>query len=581
MKYLSDRVVIDPKICDGEPVIVGTQVSIRTILGHLALGKTQEDIVNNIPSLTISDIRASIEFMDRIVRRELEYDFWGESKVEEEQPEYTKVNRIWKHIEFGKEWEGCDTSILDDIKDSWFDHRKILLENSKEYNDFLTRLKREHAIETGIVERMYDLSRSITETLIKEGFDAALLSHDDSNIPTHALMKHLNDHLDAVDFVFDVVKTNRSLSISFIKELHQLVTRHQLHAEGRDQFGTRLKIQLLSGEFKMRENNPTREDGTKILYCPPEHVSSEMDNLLSIYNTLCEKDIHPLIIATWFHHAFTTIHPFQDGNGRVARLLASLIFIKNGFFPFTVLREDAKSKYIDGLESADKGNPQPLISYFAKVQRRNIQNALNLKGVSNSSLIEVQNILVTKIRDLRKKAEAEHQHFIEKSRNTVFEFCHSSLVELTEKLEKKLGKWAQVSIFNCPFFESKINDNGVKLTDYYFKQIVGYAKLHDYYFNRTLPKAWVAINIQLSPDKKYRLVVTLHHYGYQRTTLAIGAFLELKYLENSDLLDSVLPLPIPPHVISISGDFSMKEKNINQFLENALTLSIGQIASEM
>ena len=199
--------------------------------------------------------------------------------------------------------------------------------------------------------------------------DRSYLSHGDTNVSKDELMNHLNDHLDAVDFVFDMVKENRPLSVSFIKQLHQLTTRHQESAEGRDQFGNKLKIPLLKGVFKERENNPTASDGTRILYCPPIHVNAEMDNLVKIYAQLVKLEINPLIIASWFHHAFVTIHPFQDGNGRVARLLTSLIFIKYGYFPFTVVREDAKVKYINALEKADLGEVQPLVSYFGAVQR--------------------------------------------------------------------------------------------------------------------------------------------------------------------------------------------------------------------
>ena len=45
--------------------------------------------------------------------------------------------------------------------------------------------------------------------------------------------------------------------------------------------------------------------------------------------------------AAWLHHRFTQIHPYQDGNGRVARALASLLFIKAGWFPVVVTRDDS------------------------------------------------------------------------------------------------------------------------------------------------------------------------------------------------------------------------------------------------
>ena len=290
-----------------------------------------------------------------------------------------EILRIWKPVALPQAWKKADTSVLDDIAASWFERRKKLRDDSTEYSNFLNRLKREHAIETGVVERLYDLKKGITETFIKEGFVKSFLSHGDTNIPEDDLISHLNDHLDSVNFVFDVVKENRPLSTSFIKELHQLVTRNQKHAEGRDSQGNKTQIELIKGKYKEWENNPTRKDGIKVLYCPPTQVASEMDNLISIYNQEVKTGQHPLILAAWFHHAFTTIHPFQDGNGRIARLLSSLIFIKFDYFPFTVLREEAKVRYFESLKKADSGEPNDLVRYFEKVQKRNIQKALNLK----------------------------------------------------------------------------------------------------------------------------------------------------------------------------------------------------------
>ncbi len=494
----------------------------------------------------------------------------------------TKVHRIWKHIKIDNPWLESDTSILDDIKESWFERREVLQNNSEEYEEFLTQLKREHAIETGIVERMYDLRKGITETLIKEGFVKSYLSHGDTNIPEDDLMAHLNDHLEAVDFIFDVVKNNRPLTTGFINELHHLVTNNQHYAEGRDQFGNRTKIPLIKGKYKERENNPTRADGTKILYCPPDHVASEMEHLVNIYNDLESKKIHPLIIATWFHHAFTTVHPYQDGNGRVARLLTSLIFIKNGYFPFTVLREEAKVKYINALEEADKGNPQNLITYFAEVQKRNIQKALNLKEVTSKSLEEVQKILVQKIENWKVESKKEREQNIKESRDKVFNYCNEVLNELGHTLKSEFNGNANVIIKSCSFDNNKIHKSGTKFQDFFYKQIVSYAKKHDYYFNRSLPKAWFTFRIELSTDKIYQLGITIHHYGFDDSTVAIGSYLEFKSSEADEKKDTTLPLDIPPHVISvINNNIESKKKNIRSYLEGALTLAMAQIASEM
>lgn len=489
-----------------------------------------------------------------------------------------KTYRLWKFIALSQNWLNCDTSTLDDLSPSWFERREVLQNNSQEYQEFITELKREHAIETGIVERMYDLEKGITETFIKKGFVESYISHNDTNVPVPKLLAHLSDHLSAVDFVFDVVKENRDLTIGFIKELHALVTRNQEYTEGRDQFGNKTKIDLKKGDFKTFENNPTREDGTKILYCPPEHVQSEMDNLVSIYNDAENNNTHPLICATWFHHAFTTIHPFQDGNGRVARLLSSLILIKHGLFPFTVLREEAKEKYIDALERADAGELQPLVDYFAEVQKRHIEKALNLKEVSSSSFDEVAEIFSGKLENWQNKKVAQREKTLNENRIQVFDYCLKHLNQISGQLSSKLNGNATLSIRSCSPDEEEMQS-------YYYGQIIKYAKKHNYYFNRNFPKGWMTFRVELTENKRYQLCITVHHYGYDDSTLAIGAFLEFLTVHKDDMpnerIDEALPLEIKPHVISLTGDITTKEKNIAAFIQNAVTLTIAQIASEL
>lgn len=61
--------------------------------------------------------------------------------------------RLWRHINIDDRWLEADTSNLDDIKDSWFEKREKLQNDNKEFEEFLNRLKREHAIETGVIDR--------------------------------------------------------------------------------------------------------------------------------------------------------------------------------------------------------------------------------------------------------------------------------------------------------------------------------------------------------------------------------------------------------------------------------------------
>ncbi|MGB4776158.1 MAG: Fic family protein [Daejeonella sp.] len=509
-----------------------------------------------------------------------------------------KIINIWKFIEFTNTWNNCDTSKLDEISPSWFRRKEELEKTSSEYTEFMSRLKRQHAIETGIVERMYDLSKGVTETLIEKGFADTLISHGDfsENMTKDELMNHLKDHLAAVDSVFEFVKSNRQLTIGFIYELHQIVTQHQQWAEGRDQFGNKHKIQLLKGKFKERENNPSRQDGdVKITYryCPPEHVDAEMDNLLLIYEQLIQQQIHPLIIAAWFHHSFTIIHPFQDGNGRMARLLASLIFIKFGFFPLTVLREEAKDIYIKSLEEADQGKPQPIVDYFVDIQRKNIEKALNLKSVSAStSFNQLADILSSKLKTQKERLERERLQKIESNRLSVFQICNNVLKEYERELIEKMSGTANIYLTAC-------SPTDVGKQHYFTHQIVKFANKHNYYYNRFLPKAWFRFVFEISDQKSYQLIVTLHHFGYEDDSFAIGALLE--FIESEDVAKNIrnltddnfrkdsdgmiityVPLDIKPYKISLETEnINERQANIKNYLNDILTLTLAQIASEI
>ena len=90
-----------------------------------------------------------------------------------------------------------------------------------------------------------------------------------------------------------------------------------------------------------------------------------MNRLLEIHNQHQEMDVPPEIEAAWLHHRFTQIHPFQDGNGRVACTLASLIFIRQRLFPIVITRND-RQEYIDASEAADTGDLTRIINLFSR-----------------------------------------------------------------------------------------------------------------------------------------------------------------------------------------------------------------------
>ena len=486
---------------------------------------------------------------------------------------------IWEPISFKDNWLNADTLQFDELAESWFEKRKEFKEGNKDYNDFLNKLKRQHAIETGIIEKLYDLSEGITQTFIKEGFIESFISHDDTNIPASQLMGYLKSHFDAMDFVFDLVKNNRPLTKPFILELHQLITQHQDFTVAIDQFGNAKNIELLKGKFKEQPNNPKREDGTIFEYCPPLHVDSEIENLINIYRDLELKEVHPIIIASWFHHAFTQIHPFQDGNGRMARLLTSLILIKHQLFPLNVLRVE-KPDYIKVLEQADRGFPNDLVRFFSEIQRRNIEFALNIQ-TKPDSLKEVAEIFKEKVQFIATKQKEERQKLITVHRNRLFDVVYSIIGDIQNDLFEIISK-------EKAYIKTIAQRPDDKHYYYYNNQIVSYANEHDYFFNKHLPRGWFRISFNVNAkgqkEKRYDIVITIHHFGYFDSVVAIGAFIEFidKTLEDDDRIEQNIPLKIKPYTVSLEKEISEQTKNnIKDYLSDIVKIGLSIIVNEL
>lgn len=344
---------------------------------------------------------------------------------------------IWSPIEFDVNWNAVKTEKFNNLFPAWERRRKELNKHPEQYKRFIDQLKRKQAIDTGIIEKMYDLKKGVTETFIKEGFVDSYLRHGDTDIAPGLLMEYLRDNFDAIDFIFDFVKNDRQLSVGFIKELHSLITRHQVWTDAIDQFGNHIKVALLKGQFKQLPNNPVR-DGVLYNYCPPEQVDVEMDKLVYIFNEKL-KGSHVLVKAAFLHHAFVQIHPFQDGNGRIARLLASFVLIKEGLFPLSIDRDD-RTKYIDALESADNHIYQPIIDVFANNQIASIERALNWKTVEDTTGYDnVLNMLSKKLSDYRVATAEQQNRRILDNMLSIFEVLKLQMEHLRSDLTQKLN----------------------------------------------------------------------------------------------------------------------------------------------
>lgn len=139
-----------------------------------------------------------------------------------------------------------------------------------------------------------------------------------------------SNHFRCIDLIID--KANAKLTESFIKELH-LLLKSGTSDSRKDWFNV--------GAYKKL---PNEVGGNET--CPPNEVSMKMKELLSEYHSKGKKSLEDIIA---FHYKFEMIHPFQDGNGRVGRLIMFKECLANEVVPF-IIDEDLKLFYYRGLQ---------------------------------------------------------------------------------------------------------------------------------------------------------------------------------------------------------------------------------------
>ena len=335
---------------------------------------------------------------------------------------------IWRAetgiLDLPENWEALRVEELSSVRDAWKSEQERL-KASDQLSRFTDQMSREWAIETGIIENLYEIERGVTKTLVEQGFQSAILETGTTNKPRDWVIQLLKDQQDALEGLFSFITHERTLSTSYIKELHGVMLQSQSYVDGKDSYGNYIKIPLLRGDWKKQTNYPYK-DGITYRYCPPEQVASEMDRLIAMHHEHQGRQVPPEIEAAWLHHRFSQIHPFQDGNGRVARTVASLVFIQSGLFPLVVTR-DEKVEYLSALEEADAGELKRLIDLFAKLQRFRYRMAVSISETTQRTSVEqaLQSLKTSVSRRVeRRKAQLDQ----------VFDFAEALQNRISERL---------------------------------------------------------------------------------------------------------------------------------------------------
>lgn len=163
------------------------------------------------------------------------------------------------------------------------------------------------------------------------------------------------DHYEALEFLYNLIEKDSrpTLSEHLVRSLHQLVVRKT--------------DEEFAGKYRTSNVFIGGAD-----YIPPDalQVPEEIKNLVSWYIKQT-KLLNPIELSALLHHKLVQIHPFFDGNGRVARLVMNIILIRAGY-PLVVILKNDRKKYYRVLAEADKDNFVPLIRFVAQAVERSL-----------------------------------------------------------------------------------------------------------------------------------------------------------------------------------------------------------------
>lgn len=143
------------------------------------------------------------------------------------------------------------------------------------------------------------------------------------------------------------------LTQNFIRTLHKTLLREDYTVYRDLPGGVQTSYTVHAGTYKTRPNSVITRYGDRFEYASPEETPGLMTELVDWYNA-AEKEgrLSPVELAALFHYRYIRIHPFEDGNGRIARLMVNFILCRHDY-PMIVVRSRNKSEYLEALHQAD------------------------------------------------------------------------------------------------------------------------------------------------------------------------------------------------------------------------------------
>ncbi len=336
----------------------------------------------------------------------------------------------------------------------------------------------------------------------------------------------ITGHDEAIKWVEEIVKSDFPLTENFIRQLHLLLLKEPYEVSVITPEGQPTRRTIEVGKYKSGSNHVLTKTGEVFYFATPEETPAKMNDLLAWYRKEVESaDANPIILAAEFHYKFILIHPFDDGNGIVARVLMNFILMKFGFPPVIIKTED-KENYFSALRQADGDLIENFIDYIAKNLVRSLE--IMIAGAKGEDIEEADD-LDKKIALLKSEFKAEkNEAAIVKTKQAVLAIFDDSVVRIYEKFISSCRKFDEFYLKR----ESQLFVDSAFFGD--AKDVV--RKVRDRLETKEIPKeilmhySYENFNRKGFTDFNFRSRVELK-FGLENYSLSI-AFTETKIVKN-------------------------------------------------
>ncbi|WP_315038691.1 Fic family protein [Capnocytophaga sputigena] len=251
------------------------------------------------------------------------------------------------------------------------------------------------------------------------------------------------EEMKAHDVAFQKIKewaadTETPLTEQDIKNLNQIILVQPFWKDAITPDGQPTRRQITVGNYKTQPNSVLLSNGELFEYTAPQEVPIQMQELIEWYRDE-QRGLHPVTLAAMFHYKFVCIHPFDDGNGRVSRLLMNYVLLAHKLPP-VVIKSSDKQNYLHALHLADTGQYEAFIRYIAEQVVSSLEMAIKAaKGES----IEEPDDLDKEIALLTRQLQHQETYKTPQQVLNVFHWAQQKLIAPCEAVLQKFDKLFQ------------------------------------------------------------------------------------------------------------------------------------------